>query len=75
MPWPTLGPLHAQAVPVPLMEYRHPLGREDSSADSSGRGPFSEERAYESRTHASDYLPGLSPEILNGGLKLPEGVP
>ena len=50
------------------------LGDDRSQGPTAG-GPFSEERAFDHRTHASDYLPGLSLEILNGGLKMPAGVP
>ncbi|MFL6602464.1 MAG: hypothetical protein ACJ8R9_14165 [Steroidobacteraceae bacterium] len=47
----------------------------DSIPESLSITPFSEEWAYNERTHASDYLPGLSLEILNGGIKMPAGVP
>jgi len=43
--------------------------------DSQAPTPFSEASAYNKKTHASDYLPGLSLEILNGGMKVPDGVP
>ena len=48
---------------------------DDSSQGPTADDPFSEERAFDNRTHASDYLPRLSLEILNGGLKMPAGVP
>jgi hypothetical protein len=48
---------------------------DDSSQGPTADGPFSEERAFDNRTHANDYLPRLSLEILNGGLKMPAGVP
>ena len=43
--------------------------------DSQAPTPFNEASAYNKKTHASDYLPGLSLEILNGGMKVPDGVP
>jgi len=47
----------------------------DNIPESISITPFSEEWAYNQRTHANDYLPGLSLEILNGGIKMPAGVP
>ena len=47
----------------------------DNIPESISITPFSEEWAYNQRTHANDYLPGLSLEILNGGIKMPPGVP
>jgi hypothetical protein len=35
---------------------------------------FNEQSANNEKTHASDYLAGLSLEILNGGMKMPDGA-